>query len=67
MFSLCVRACEHVCVCVCVAVWAITFEAVDIETSFLVWWYILTIGRSSSSVEVIGSMSRSYIEKCLFG
>ena len=22
---------------------ALTFEAVDIETSFLVWWYLLTI------------------------
>ena len=33
------------CVCLCVSVWAITFEPVDIETSFLVWWYILTISR----------------------
>ena len=46
-----------VCVCmsVCLSVWAITFEAVDIETSFLVWWYILTISRSSLSIKVIGS------------
>ena len=41
------------------SVWAITFEAVDIETSFLVWWYILTISRSSLSIKVIGSRSRS--------
>ena len=33
---LCVR------VSVCLSVRAITFEPVDIETSFLVWWYILT-------------------------
>ena len=46
-------------VSVCVSVWAITFEPVDIETSFLVWWYILTISRSSLSVKVIGSRSRS--------
>ena len=43
------------CVCVCVSVQATTFEAVDTETSFLLRWYILTV----SSVEVIGSMSRS--------
>ena len=41
----------HVCVCVCVCLFvrAITFEPVNIETSFLVWWYILTISRSSLS------------------
>ena len=45
--------CVCVCVSVCVPVWAITFEAVDIETSFLVWWYILTIPRSSLSIKGI--------------
>ena len=40
--------------------WAITFEPVDIETSFLVWWYILTISRSSLSIKVIGSRLRSH-------
>ena len=34
-------------VSVCVS--AITFQTVDIETSFLVWWYILTISRSRVS------------------
>ena len=48
-------------VCVCSA---ITFEQVDIETSFLVWWYILTISRSSLSIKVTGSRSRSYHRKC---
>ena len=32
---------------------AIPFEGIDIETSFLVWWYILTISRSSLSIKVI--------------
>ena len=49
MFSLCV--------CVCLSVRAITFEQVDIETSFLVWCYILTISRSSLSIKVMGSRS----------
>ena len=43
--------------CVCLSVRAITFEPVDIETSFLAWWYILTISRSSLSIKVIGSRS----------
>ena len=54
----------HVCVCVCVSVClsvqAITFEPLDIETSFLVCRYILTISRSSLSIKVTGSRSRSY-------
>ena len=28
-------------VSVCLSVRAITFETIDLETSFLVWWYIL--------------------------
>ena len=46
-----------VCVCVCLSVGAITFEWLDIETKFLVWRYILTISRSSSSTKVTGSKS----------
>ena len=54
--SVCLSVC--VSVCVCVSLQAITFE-VDIETLILVWWYILTISRSSLSIKVIGSRSRS--------
>ena len=54
----------HVCLCVCLSVFlfvqAIPFELLDIETSFLVCRYILTISRSSLSIKVIGSRSRSY-------
>ena len=56
----------HVCLCVCLSVFlsvqAITFELLDIKTSFLVCRYSLTISRSSLSIKVIGSRSRS-IEK----
>ena len=41
-----------VCLSVCPSVQAITFELLNIETSFLVCWYIFTIS--------IASMSRSY-------
>ena len=51
----------HVCLSVFLSVQAITFEPLDIETSFLVWRYILTISRSSLSIKVIGS--RSYEKK----
>ena len=37
----------------CLSVWAVTFERVNIETSFLVWWYTLIIPRSVSSVKII--------------
>ena len=54
----------HVCLSVCVSVFlsvqVITFESLDIETSFLVCRYILTISRSSLSIKVIGSRLRSY-------
>ena len=57
----------HVCVSVCLSVYlsvqAITFEPLDIETLFLVWQYILTKYRSSLSIQVIGSRSRSYDKK----
>ena len=57
----------HVCVSVCLSVFlsvqAITFEPLNIETSFFVCRYILTISRSSLSIKVIGSRSRSYEKK----
>ena len=52
----------YLCVClsVCPSVQTITFELLHIETSFLVCRYIFTISRSSLSIKVIGSRSRSY-------
>ena len=51
--SVCVSA--AVCVCVCVLVCAgYNSEPVDIVTSSLVWWYFLTISRSSSSIKSLG-------------
>ena len=47
--------------CVCLSVRAITFECLDIESSCLVSWHILTIFRSSLSTEVIRSRSRSLL------
>ena len=47
-----------VCLSVCLYVRAKTFECLDMEISLLVWWYILTISRSSLSIKVI-SWSRS--------
>ena len=52
--------CVSVCLCVCLSVQTITFEPLDIETSFLVCRYILTISRSSLSIKAIGSRSRLY-------
>ena len=43
-----------VCLSVCLSVKAITFEPLDIETSFLVCRYILTISRSSLSTWSLG-------------
>ena len=45
------------CMAVCVSVWVITFECLNIETSFLVWWDILTISGSSWSIKAIRSRS----------
>ena len=63
----CLSVCVSVCLCVCVSVFlsvqAITFELLDIETSFLVCRYILTISGSSLSIKVTGSRSRSYEKK----
>ena len=58
--SVCVSACLSVCLSVFLSVLAITFEPLDIETSFLACRYILTISRSSLSMKVVGSRSRSY-------
>ena len=41
------RVCLCVCLSVCPSVQTITFELLDIETSFLVCRYILTISRLS--------------------
>ena len=49
--------CLSVCLSVFLSVQAITFEPLDIETSFLVCRYILTISRSNLSIKVIGSRS----------
>ena len=61
---VCVSVCLSVCVSaylsVFLSVQGRTFEPLDIETSFLVCRYILTISRSSLSIKVIGSRSRSY-------
>ena len=57
------RVSVSVCVSVYMSVQAITFELHDIETSFLVCRYILTISRSSLSIKVIGLRSSSYQKK----
>ena len=44
--------CPSAHMCVSLFVQAITFGRVYIETSCLVWWYILTITRSSLSIKV---------------
>ena len=64
MFSSCLCVC--VCVSVCLSIWAITFEPADIETSFLVWCYILTISRSSLSIKVIGQGKGHLMENANF-
>ena len=53
------RVCLFICPSVCLSVQTITFEPLHIGTSFMVWRYILTISRSSLSIKVIGSSSRS--------
>jgi len=56
----------RLCVCVSLSICslrAITFESLDLETSFLVRMYVLRICRSSAYVNVIGSRSRAQEEK----
>ena len=60
---VCLSVCLSVCLFVFLSVQAITFEPLNIETSFSVCRYILTISRSSLSMKVIGSRSRSYVKK----
>ena len=50
---LCVCVCLSVCLSVFLSVQTITFEPLDIETSFLVCRYILTISRSNLSIKVM--------------
>ena len=57
---LCVCLCVTVCPSVCISVQALTSEPLHIETSLLVYRYIFTISRSSLSIKVIRSRSRSY-------
>ena len=53
---VCVSVCVSVCLSVCVSVCSgYNFEPLNMETSFLVCRYILTITRSSLSIKVIGS------------
>ena len=49
-----------VCPFTCISVQALISEALHIETSLLVYRYIFTISRSSLSIKVIRSRSRSY-------
>ena len=56
-----------VCACVCLSVQAITFEPLQLGSSFSAYRYILTISRSSLSIKVIdqGQMKkRTYFIKC---
>ena len=64
--SVCLSVCLSVRPSVCLSVQTITFEPLHLGTSFLVWRYILTISRSSLSIKVIGSRSRSCAKKWLF-
>ena len=52
--SVCLSVCMAVCLSVFLSVQAIIFEPLDIETSFWVCRYILTISRSNLSIKVIG-------------
>ena len=60
---VCVSVCLSVCLSVFLFIQAITFEPLNIETSFLVYRYILTISRSSLSIKINASRSRSYDKK----
>ena len=59
------RVCLSVSLSVCLSVQTITFELLHIGTSFLVWRYTLTISRSSLSIKVIVSRSRSCAKKMI--
>ena len=53
--------CLSVCLSVYMSIRAITFECLDIETSFLVWWYIWTISRSHLSTKVNGPFQNQIV------
>jgi len=55
--------CARVCVCVCHDV---TGKLDDFCHRHLACWFILTLSRSSSTVNVKGQSSRSHDEKCSF-
>ena len=57
--SVCLSVYLSVCLSVYLSVQAITFEPLKVKASFLVHTYLLTISRSSLSIKVIGSRSRS--------
>jgi len=58
--------CSVASVCVSVSVYnALSFERLDLESSFLACRYTFRIFRSSSYIKVIGSRSRSQEQKCV--
>ena len=63
--SVCLSVCLSVCPSVCPSVQTIPFELLDIESSFLVCRYIITISRSTLSINITGSRSRSYEKKMI--
>ena len=54
VISVFLSVCLSVCLSVFLSVQAITFEPLDIETSFLVCMYIRTISRSSLRIRSLG-------------
>ena len=58
-YGLVMRSITCVSVCLClVSGWTLTFESLDLETSFLVCIYVFGTPRSRSSIKVTGSRSR---------
>ena len=60
VMSVYLSVCVSVYLSVFLSVQPITFEPLDIETSFLVCRYIMTISRSNLGIKVIWSRLRSY-------
>ena len=56
--SVCPSICLSICLSVCLSVCLFRLYLLN-RFTFLVWRYILTISRSSLSIKVIGSRSRS--------
>ena len=63
IFIVCVCVCVHLLVCLCMCLFRLNFWS-GWHRNFLVWWYILTISRSSLTTKVIGSRSMSHNGKC---